>query len=207
MYFQPIILLTDKNKSPDEHIRDYLEKEKITISPTNIETYRSDKNSMGIKSISKLSAEISTRNDETRIFVILEAEKMTEEAQNSLLKTLEEPNNDSLIILQVYNSQSLLETIRSRCIEIYQREIESKISNDIYTNFIKFNYIQRRKIIDEITKEDNSREVAFELILYIMNYAKESRPEISDRLIEIFRGIRQGSNLKLALENVSILLT
>lgn len=51
--------------------------------------------------------------------VIDESHLMNLEAQNALLKTLEEPPGNSLIILVAENSQRLLETIRSRC-EILQ---------------------------------------------------------------------------------------
>jgi len=47
--------------------------------------------------------------------VIDGAHLMNAEAQNALLKTLEEPPGDALIILIARNSQRLLETIRSRC--------------------------------------------------------------------------------------------
>jgi len=47
--------------------------------------------------------------------VIDEAHLMNSEAQNALLKTLEEPPGDALIVLIAQNSQRLLETIRSRC--------------------------------------------------------------------------------------------
>jgi len=47
--------------------------------------------------------------------VIDEAHLMNAEAQNCLLKTLEEPPGNSLIVLVAQNSQRLLETIRSRC--------------------------------------------------------------------------------------------
>lgn len=47
--------------------------------------------------------------------LIDEAQAMNSEAQNCLLKTLEEPPGDSLIILIARNSRQLLETIRSRC--------------------------------------------------------------------------------------------
>lgn len=47
--------------------------------------------------------------------VILQAEKLTDEAQNALLKLLEEPPGDCLIILGVSDEQLLLPTILSRC--------------------------------------------------------------------------------------------
>jgi DNA polymerase III delta' subunit len=50
-----------------------------------------------------------------RVFIVAEAEKMTEEAANSLLKILEEPPLFSYIILMTDNPFLLLPTIKSRC--------------------------------------------------------------------------------------------
>jgi DNA polymerase-3 subunit delta' len=50
-----------------------------------------------------------------RVFIIDEADKMNEEASNTVLKTLEEPPLFSLIILVTSNAHLLLPTIKSRC--------------------------------------------------------------------------------------------
>jgi DNA polymerase-3 subunit delta' len=50
-----------------------------------------------------------------RIFIVDEAEKMTEEAANSLLKILEEPPLFSYIILVTQNPYLIISTIKSRC--------------------------------------------------------------------------------------------
>jgi DNA polymerase III delta prime subunit len=50
-----------------------------------------------------------------KIVIIDDAHKMTAEAQNCLLKTLEEPPADSLIILIASDRQALFQTIVSRC--------------------------------------------------------------------------------------------
>ena len=65
-----------------------------------------------------------------KIFVIDDADKMTIQAQNALLKTLEEPSAYGIIILVTRNDQALLDTIRSRCLEIkfaplYSRDIRT----------------------------------------------------------------------------------
>ncbi|MCX7842851.1 MAG: DNA polymerase III subunit delta' [Clostridia bacterium] len=49
-----------------------------------------------------------------KVYLIADAERMTTQAQNCLLKTLEEPPSYSVIILTTGNYTSLLETIRSR---------------------------------------------------------------------------------------------
>ena len=50
-----------------------------------------------------------------RVFLVRDAERMNEGAQNALLKTLEEPPGSACLILVTSSSMRLLPTIRSRC--------------------------------------------------------------------------------------------
>lgn len=50
-----------------------------------------------------------------KVFIVLKAERMTDEAANSLLKTLEEPPSDTIFILIAVNVSMILPTILSRC--------------------------------------------------------------------------------------------
>ena len=50
-----------------------------------------------------------------RVFLIRDAERMNEGAQNALLKTLEEPPGEACLILISSSGERLLPTIRSRC--------------------------------------------------------------------------------------------
>ena len=50
-----------------------------------------------------------------RVFLIQDADKMTTQAQNSLLKTLEEPPNQTYIIMTTDHAENLLSTVVSRC--------------------------------------------------------------------------------------------
>lgn len=51
-----------------------------------------------------------------KIYIIDEADKMTEQAQNAILKTIEEPPIYAVIILLTNNINNLLPTIKSRCV-------------------------------------------------------------------------------------------
>lgn len=53
-----------------------------------------------------------------KVYIIKEAESMNSSAQNALLKLLEEPPSYCCFILVTENAGSLLQTVRSRCIEI-----------------------------------------------------------------------------------------
>ena len=62
-----------------------------------------------------------------KIYIINEAEKMSVQAQNALLKTLEEPPAYVVILLLTSNSSMLLETILSRCTALNMRPVEDKV--------------------------------------------------------------------------------
>lgn len=53
-----------------------------------------------------------------KIYIVEEAEKMTVQAQNALLKTIEEPPGYAVLMLLTANQESFLPTILSRCIQL-----------------------------------------------------------------------------------------
>lgn len=57
----------------------------------------------------------SPATDVTRVIIIQDAEKMTVQAANSLLKFLEEPTSRMVAVLLTTNANAILPTIRSRC--------------------------------------------------------------------------------------------
>jgi len=63
-------------------------------------------------------AQLSASYGGSKVFIISSAEKMTVEAQNALLKTLEEPAEKTIFILTVTSEKLLLPTILSRCQKI-----------------------------------------------------------------------------------------
>lgn len=70
-----------------------------------------------------------------KVFIINDSDNMKEEAQNCLLKTLEEPPEYIVIILICANENKLLNTIKSRCLKI------------------KFNNLDEKELIDYVEKE------------------------------------------------------
>ncbi|MDB5164663.1 MAG: polymerase subunit delta [Candidatus Saccharibacteria bacterium] len=82
-----------------------------TLSPV-------DDKAIGIEAIRELehflSLKVPSQAANHRIVIIEAAHKLTTEAQNALLKTLEEPPTGTVLILTASNEQALLPTIRSR---------------------------------------------------------------------------------------------
>ena len=63
-------------------------------------------------------AEFAPINLKTKIYIIDEAHMLSRSAENALLKTLEEPPEGMVIMILSENSEELLPTINSRCVNI-----------------------------------------------------------------------------------------
>lgn len=61
-----------------------------------------------------------------KVYIIPDANKMTEQAQNALLKTIEEPPEYAVILLLTENAQNLLPTITSRCITLNTEPLDQE---------------------------------------------------------------------------------
>lgn len=97
-----------------------------------------DGNSIKIEQIRELQKRIQEKPiiSDKKVYIIDNADSMTKEAQNCLLKTLEEPPEFATIILIGSNENAFLTTIKSRCMIIHFKPIE-----DAYIKkYMKENY-------------------------------------------------------------------
>jgi DNA polymerase-3 subunit delta' len=78
-----------------------------------------DKQDIILDQIHELLRELSLTSEKPRAYVIDDAHRMSEEAQNALLKTLEEPPRGTSLILVTHVREKLLGTIRSRCQTVF----------------------------------------------------------------------------------------
>ncbi len=87
---------------------------------------------MGVDAVRKMkSAAFVTANDADRkVFIFKEAQTMTVQSQNALLKIFEEPPDDVAIIMTCDSKEILLETILSRGTLISLGQSETDIASD-----------------------------------------------------------------------------
>lgn len=99
-----------------------------------------DENSIKTDQIRLLNSKICEKpiNSSKKVYIINNADLMTKEAQNCLLKTLEEPPEYAVIILIGVNENSFLNTIRSRCVKINFNKIPDEELRKILAD--KYNY-------------------------------------------------------------------
>lgn len=62
-----------------------------------------------------------------KVYIVNEAEKMTTQAQNAILKTLEEPPAYAVILLLTSNVNALLPTILSRCVVLNMKPVADEL--------------------------------------------------------------------------------
>lgn len=148
----------------------------------------------------KISEKPITSN--RKVYIINDCDTMTKEAQNCLLKTLEEPPEYATLILICSNENKLLNTIRSRCIKVSFLKIENKdieeylqksknmlISKDLLSMSMgsigiainvcenKEQYLEVENIVQNLTKNDLVEVLNNAEILY---KSKENIQELLD---------------------------
>ena len=115
-----------------------------------------------------------------KIYIINEAEKMTVQAQNALLKTLEEPPAYAVIMLLTSNPEALLPTIQSRCVVLNMKPVPDDIVKnylmkelhipdykaDVCTAFARGN-LGKAKALAASEEFDNIKTEAVSLLKYI----------------------------------------
>jgi hypothetical protein len=74
---------------------------------------------------------------ERTLAVIEDGDLMNSQAQNKLLKTLEEPPGDSVIIVLAANTEMLRATIRSRCLKINIAADKTDIAQNVNDDAVK----------------------------------------------------------------------
>ncbi|MBO5474742.1 MAG: DNA polymerase III subunit delta [Lachnospiraceae bacterium] len=83
-------------------------------------------NSIGVEDIrSQINHDIGIKpySSPRKIYIMNEGEKMTAQAQNALLKTLEEPPEYAVILILTTHVEALLPTILSRCVVLHMKPV------------------------------------------------------------------------------------
>lgn len=88
-----------------------------------------EKISIGVDDIRlQVNADIQVKpyNSPYKIYIIADADKLTEQAQNALLKTMEEPPEYAVLLLLTSNVSILLPTILSRCVLLNLKPVDKQ---------------------------------------------------------------------------------
>lgn len=140
--------------------------------------------SIGVDDIrEKISGSIAIRpfSSPYKIYIVPEADRMTEAAQNALLKTIEEPPEYGVIILLTSNISALLPTIQSRCLKLEFRPL-STVTVEKYL-MDKYNVVDYRARTSAIFAQGNLGKA----IRYIES---EDFEEKKDKVLRILKNVQ-----------------
>lgn len=162
---------------------------------------------VGIQDVRQIQQKIHLKplKSDIRAVLIDATLGITIEAQNALLKTLEEAPDATLIIVQVLNADEILPTILSRCkvIEL-KNKIEQNSSASAYLNILISDRLgDKLKLAQDLSKDKNEALDFLESLIIdlrkdlVLNYKSVKRVQQFHTTIK-----NTNVNLRLALENL-----
>lgn len=156
-------------------------------------------NSIGIEDIrEQLISDVSIKpyTGPYKIYIVDEAEKMTIQAQNALLKTIEEPPAYAVILLLANNNTGLLPTITSRCVTLNFKPVRDEVI--------------RKYLMEELHVPDYQADVSVAFAQGNVGKAKQiaTAEDFTEMMDAAFRILRRGSDMEVyemvdALKNLS----
>lgn len=108
--------------------------------------YKTSKASFGVDDVRDIIDEVNKKpfEGDKKVIIIHEGNKLTIQAQNALLKTIEEPPLEVYIIILCESLELILDTIKSRC-EIYKLAPLTKEELNNYINLKGYDYSEEEK--------------------------------------------------------------
>ena len=142
-------------------------------------------NSIGVDDIREQinnTIQIKPYSSYYKVYIVDEAEKMTVQAQNALLKTIEEPPSYAIILLLTTNQDAFLPTILSRCVQMKLKPLNdfvvksylmenlgiSEARADVYAAFARGNL---GKAIHMASSEEF--QIMYKELLHLLKHLKE----------------------------------
>ncbi len=176
----------------------------------------SSETSLKIEEIRELGRLLSLKcyGQPPKVAGIKEAEKMTPEAQNALLKMLEEPPGETIFILTTNDETRLLSTIVSRCqlvylppeIQVSLTEEEMEETKKLTQRILESRAGERLKMAEDYTTREETVDFCQKQLVFWRNQLIiKPTPKNARILREIQKTLRfltNNANVRLAIDNL-----
>ena len=197
-----------------------LEKIPLQANPSDPDIIRiSGEGSIGIAEIRELQHHLNRKpvSKPQKIAFIENADTLTVEAQNALLKTLEDPPGSALIFLSCQStSDNLLPTILSRCQTIYLPPATPTIPSseiaavqDLLVSLSRWGIGERFKLAAEVSSSRKEALIWLDKMLCALHHLAISQtsvpvnwPSRTKSLLQAKNRLKANCNVRLTLENL-----
>ncbi|EKQ52110.1 MULTISPECIES: DNA polymerase III subunit delta' [unclassified Clostridium] len=135
-----------------KYISNNIIKEKGDVESVDIVKYHPSSNSFGVDDVRNIINEVNKKpyEGDKKVLILYGCDKLTAQAQNALLKTIEEPPKGVFLILLSDSLEIILDTIKSRC-QIYKL---TPLSKDEILEYIDYKYT-------DLALEDKKSAIAY----------------------------------------------
>ena len=159
-----------------------IEEEKESVDIIN---YKSKKASFGVDDVRGIIEEVNKKpyEGDKKVIIIHKGNKLTIQAQNALLKTIEEPPKGVFIILLCESLEFILDTIKSRC-EVHKLSPLNNNDINLYAERLSYNY-SKEEIqsavaysqgipgrLEDFLKDEGLKDLRNTLVELLINIAK-----------------------------------
>ena len=129
--------------------------------------------------------QVKPYNGKYKIYIVPDADMMTVQAQNALLKTIEEPPAYAVILLLVSNEGALLPTISSRCVTLNFKPVRDEVI--------------KKYLMEELHVPDYQAEVSVAFAQGNVGKAKQiaTAEDFSDMMEAAFRILKKGKDMEV----------
>lgn len=146
-----------------------------------------------------LSSEVKT--------IVIEATTIAFEAQQALLKILEEPPSTTKFILVLPSRETLLPTLLSRLYQPSGAGLNIRATNPAFTMFQASSYAGRLEYITRITKDKDGEQIELLRAGILWMLSQTPLPPHADRLAYCVTTMNvRGASKKMLLEEIALLL-
>lgn len=155
---------------------------------------------LGIAQARKIKEHFSLKpySAKGRTVIIEDISVMTDEAQNALLKTIEELPPDAQFLMGAASDAAILPTILSRCEVIRVKSPESRVkeNKEDIEKILNATIEERFEVVE---KTKNREELLRSLIAYFHQHVSEY-PDFTKKLLEAEKWAKQNVNIRAILE-------
>lgn len=135
------------------------------------------------------------------IYIIKEADKLNDASGNTILKFLEEPEDDIIAILVTTNRYKVIETILSRCqvLSLQDNSLNVDISDNIIdlvkfiikkdALFVNYQYIMDNILIDKVVAREILNEIEVIFINYLNYISDKNSYECNNDIVKILSNV------------------
>ena len=151
---QPKIVVSQNRQERDKKIWEILAEFKIGLTNPDILVLEEEK--IGIAQIKQIKQHLSSKpfGETPKSVIIFDGNSISPDAQNALLKTLEEPPGETIILIGVDSENKLLPTILSRCL-VRNLEGFTQISEFNLEQVLNASVEERFEIVEKAADKEN----------------------------------------------------